>query len=192
MTTAVQLPAEVGVGGRDPRLDAVSTELCPETTTNECPRRTGAKLRLLKGCVQAINVCVHLAPARSSFVLSTPSCDRTHGTGTRREMVDFRDCCRDILVPARLSTNDGGVGAGAGGPCWSHDALGAVLPALLRNTCHKMTHSRTHHHTPLIDTSLNARQHSSRLMVHKSFAPTPSSGTGGAGWSACTTLAWPA
>jgi hypothetical protein len=48
MTVAVQLPAEVGVGGRDPRLDALSTELCPETT-NECPRRVGAKLRLLKG-----------------------------------------------------------------------------------------------------------------------------------------------
>ncbi len=49
MTVAVQLPADVGVGGRDPRLDALSTELCPETTTNECPRRVGAKLRLLKG-----------------------------------------------------------------------------------------------------------------------------------------------
>ena len=39
MTVVVQLPAEVGMGGRDPRVDALSTKLCPETTTNECTRR---------------------------------------------------------------------------------------------------------------------------------------------------------
>ncbi len=49
MTVVVQLPAKVGVGGRDSRLDARSTKLRPETTTNECPRRVGAKLRRLKG-----------------------------------------------------------------------------------------------------------------------------------------------
>ena len=49
MAVTVQFPAEAGAGGRDPRLDAISTELCPETRTNECPRRAGAKLRLLKG-----------------------------------------------------------------------------------------------------------------------------------------------
>ena len=48
MTVTVQWPAQVGVGGRDPRLDAISTDLCPETRTNQCPRRAGAKLRLLK------------------------------------------------------------------------------------------------------------------------------------------------
>ena len=39
----------VPTGGRDPRLDAVSWRLCPESRHNTCARREGAKARLRKG-----------------------------------------------------------------------------------------------------------------------------------------------
>jgi hypothetical protein len=81
------------------------------------------------------------------FVLSTPSCDRTNGTGSRRGischcLLSRMQCCRDILEQARLSTNDGGVGTSAGGPCWSHDALGAeYIHATKLHICALITHT---------------------------------------------------
>ena len=50
---------------------------------------------------------------------------RRYPAGNIPATADFRDCCRNISEQASRSTNDGGVGAGAGGPHWSHDALGA-------------------------------------------------------------------
>ena len=50
---------------------------------------------------------------------------RRYPAGNIPATADFRDCCRNISEQASRSTNDGGVGAGSGGPHWSHDALGA-------------------------------------------------------------------
>jgi hypothetical protein len=96
--------------------------------------------------VRAINVCVHLAHARSSIravhaIMRSHEWDR-FPTGNFPATAYFRECCRDILEQARLSTNDGGVGTGAGGPCWSHDALGAeYIPATKLHICALITHT---------------------------------------------------
>jgi hypothetical protein len=49
MTLGVELPIVPAAGGRDPRLEAISVRLCSESASTACPRRNGAKKRLLQG-----------------------------------------------------------------------------------------------------------------------------------------------
>jgi hypothetical protein len=49
MTLGVELPIVPAAGGRDPRLEAISVRLCSESASMACPRRNGAKKRLLQG-----------------------------------------------------------------------------------------------------------------------------------------------